>query len=244
MAYTLTPVQFKCDVDILTTADSGPRRAEMIKFGCFHTTENSDDTPPDNVAKWQLDRANQSSYNVLFGTNGRTVRGNDDNYKPWAAGPTANTYGVHGSAIGRASRTREQWLKYPKQLEAMAQWAADVSKRYGLPLVWLTPEQLRAGARGFCSHDTVSKAWREVNHTDPGPGFPHDLVLERARVILAGGETVADNRSAADLTLDQLAGYPWHKWQGWPQLAGLTLVDAVATIGAALNIDGFKDMRK
>lgn len=244
MVYTLAPKQFKCDVDILTTADSGPRRPETIKFACFHTTENSDTTPPDNVAKWQLNRANKSSYNVLFGTTGRTVRSNDDNYKPWAAGTTANTYGVHGSAVGYAVRTREQWLKFPKQLESMAQWAADVSKRYDLPLVWLTPQQLRDGARGFCSHDTVSKAWREVNHTDPGPGFPHDVVLARAGQILEGGETMSSSRSVQDLTLDQLAGHPWQEWQGWPQLAGLTLVDAVATIGAALKLEGFKDMRR
>lgn len=244
MAYQLAPKQFKCDVDILTTADSGPRRPETIRLAVFHTTENNDDTPPDNVAKWQLDPANQSSYNVLFGTNGRTVRGNDDLYKPWAAGPTANTYGVHGSAIARAARTREQWLKFPKQLEAMAQWAADVSKRYAIPLVWLTPEEVRNGGRGFCSHDTISKAWREVNHHDPGPGFPHDLVLARAGEILNGGNAVAANRDRQDYILDQLAGYPWREWGGWDQLAGLSLVDAVATIGAHLGIDGFKDMRK
>ena len=51
-------------------------------------------------------------------------------------------------------------------------------------------------------------------------------------------------RSKDDLTLDQLAGYPWQKWPGWPQLAGLSLVDAVATIGAHLGIEGFEDKRK
>lgn len=51
-------------------------------------------------------------------------------------------------------------------------------------------------------------------------------------------------RSKEDLILDQLAGYPHDKWTGWEQLAGLTLVNAVATIGHKLGIDGFKDMRK
>lgn len=56
------------------------------------------------------------------------------------------------------------------------------------------------------------------------------------------GSTLA--RSKEDLILDQLAGYPHDKWVGWDQLAGLTLVNAVATIGHELGIDGFKDMRK
>ena len=51
-------------------------------------------------------------------------------------------------------------------------------------------------------------------------------------------------RSKDDLILDQLAGYPHEEWSGWEQLAGLTLVNAVATIGHKLGIDGFKDMRK
>lgn len=51
-------------------------------------------------------------------------------------------------------------------------------------------------------------------------------------------------RSKDDLILDQLAGYPHEDWTGWEQLGGLTLVNAVATIGHKLGIDGFKDMRK
>lgn len=56
------------------------------------------------------------------------------------------------------------------------------------------------------------------------------------------GQTVP--RSKEDLILDQLAGYPHEDWTGWEQLGGLTLVNAVATIGHKLGIDGFKDMRK
>lgn len=56
------------------------------------------------------------------------------------------------------------------------------------------------------------------------------------------GQTV--ERSKEDLILDQLAGYPHEDWTGWEQLGGLTLVNALATIGHKLGIDGFKDMRK
>lgn len=51
-------------------------------------------------------------------------------------------------------------------------------------------------------------------------------------------------RSKEDLILDQLAGYPHEQWPGWEQLGGLSLVDALATIGHKLGIDGFQNKGK
>lgn len=240
--------QFKCDVDLLTTADSGPRDVLTILWGVFHTTENDDNTPPQNVARWQQDPGNESSYNVLFGARGTTVRSNDDNYIPWAAGWTGNRYGAHGSAVGRASRTRSQWLQFPEQLESMAQWAADLNSRYGLPLIKLTAEQVRAKQKGFCGHLEISKAFGEVNHTDPGPGFPWDIVLNRAKEINTPNqkrpEKMASQDKKLDLTLDQLVGYPWKEYPGWPQLGGRSLVDSLGAIGEKLGVPGMCDTQK
>lgn len=252
--------QFKADVDLLTTADNGQRDVNKLLWGVFHTSENDDGTPPQNVARWQQDESNESSYNVLFGTRGLSVRGNDDNYAPWAAGYTGNLYGVHGSAIGRAARTRAQWLQFPQQIESMARWAADLNKRYRIPLVKLTVAQVRAKKRGFCGHLEISKAFGEVNHTDPGDGFPWDVVLTRAKEINATRknkpsliEKVANKvankvdskgNKLLNLILDQLVGHPWPKWPGWPQLGHRSLVDAIAAIGAALNVPGMYDPQK
>lgn len=52
---------------------------------------------------------------------------------------------------------------------------------------------------------------------------------------------VANKRDENDLILDQFLGYPWEEMPGWYQLGGLSLVDAVATIGAHLKINGFVD---
>lgn len=241
--------QFKTDVIMLTTADSGPRDPHRCQVGVFHTTENNDNTPPENVAAWQQNRANNSSYNVLVGTNGRSVRSNDDNFIPWAAGGTGNRIGLHASAIGRASRSREDWLKWPAQLATLSRWAADLNARYGIPLKWLTAAQVRAGERGFCGHAEISAAFGEVNHTDPGRGFPHDLILAQAAEInnpknndTQGEAMPQDHRN--DLILDQLVGHPWASFPGWEQLGGRSLVDAIAAIGAHLEIEGFKDTKK
>lgn len=249
--------QFNADVNILTTADSGPRDPAACLWGMFHTTENSDTTPPENVARWQLDRANESSYNLLFGadaTGARTVRSNDDDYSPWAAGMPGNRLAFHGAAVGRAARSRREWLNNSRQLESMARWAADLHTRHGLPLRWLTVEEVRGQrARGFTSHAVY---WQAIGRgqgmdvrTDPGDGFPHDVVLTRAAEIAGGGDKPMSNGSSSsgdprlDLALDQLAGHPWQQFPGWPQIGGLTIVDALAAIGEKLGIPGFKDVR-
>lgn len=243
--------QFKADVDLLTTADSGWRDPRDCLWGMFHTTEDPEGKDPELTARWQQDPANDSSYNVLFGDTGKTVRSNDDDYQPWSAGQPANRLAFHGSAVGKASRTRADWLKRPAQLESMARWAADLHTGYGLPLKWLTEDEVRRRVKGFTSHGVY---WRAIGRaqgmavrTDPGDGFPHDVVLDRARVIAGGGEKMAtptpSSSSQMDNVLDQLAGHPWREFPGWPQLGDRTIVDALAVIGAKLGVPGFKDIR-
>lgn len=251
--------QFKADIDILTTADSGPRDTSKLIWSIIHVTENSDDTPPDSVAKWQLDPSNDSSYNVLFGTNGRTVRSNDDNYCPWSAGMPGNRLGLHGSAIGYASRPRARWLELPKQLEAIAQWLAANHREYGIPLRELTVDEVRRYIPGVTTHavywQAIGRAQGMDTRTDPGPGFPMDIVLERAKSIVAAQSAPAHQEKDNGMTesqykelvkllnliLDQLAGHPGRDYPGWNQLGNRTLVNAVGAIGAALEVAGMKD---
>lgn len=247
--------QFKADVDLLTAADSGRRDLKALIWSVLHTTENSDSTPPDNVAKWQQDVNNQSSYNVLFGTNGRTVRSNDDDYSPWSAGMPGNRLGLHGSAIGYASRSRAQWLKFPKQLESIAQWLAANHREYGIPLRELTVDEVRRRVPGVTTHavywQAIGKAQGMATRTDPGAGFPMDVVLKRAKEIVSPPPSKVKDVGMTDqqynelvkllkLILDQLVGHPGLKFPGWSQLGGRSLVDAVAAIGEALEVEGMK----
>lgn len=237
--------QFQCDEIVLTTADSGPRNPHECLWGMIHTTEDPEGKDPVLTAKWQQNPANNSSYNVLVGHDGKTVRSNDDNYCPWSAGMPGNRLAIHISAIGRAARTRDDWFARPQQLESIARWAADLNKRYGIPLVWLDPQQVASRQKGFTSHGNywqgIARAQGMDVRTDPGAGFPHDFVLARAAQIVKGEEPMSSSQAdKVDLVLDQLAGTPWHEWKGWPQLGNRTLVDAIAAIGEKLGIDGFQ----
>lgn len=239
--YKLPPVEFVCDA-VIDTPDSGWRDPHKAQAGVFHTTENQDTTPPDNVANWQRNPANQSSYNVLAGTNGRTIRSNPDNRRPWAAGEPGNTLALHFSNIGFAARNRAHWFRFPLQLEANARWAADLHLRYGLPLVWLSPADLRAGRRGFTSHGNwFHGKGGPAYRSDPGAGFPHDWVLNRARelITMEGFLMALSDDEQRELLAktreiwDQLRGI---NGKGWSQLGqnaqgqNLTLVDGIAAL--------------
>ncbi|MBB3040158.1 N-acetylmuramoyl-L-alanine amidase [Hoyosella altamirensis] len=208
--------QFKADVDLYTRAHSGLRNPNSCQFVCLHTTENADTTPPENVAQWQQNTANQSSYNILVGTNGRTVRSNDDNIIPWSAGTEGNRRGLHLSFIGRAARTRAQWLAQDAQLRAGARVVAAWCRDYGIAAAYLTAADLRAGRRGITGHAEVNQVWSSgAVRTDPGAGFPKDVFVRYVTEAIGGGSsapvpalddvkitTVADGR-VVDVSLKQ-----------------------------------------
>lgn len=86
-----------------------------------------------------------------------------------------------------AKWTRTDWLARPKLIEAAAVWLARRHRaRPHIPLVKLTPAQVRAGMSGVIGHNDWTVGMKDGTHWDPGPGFPWDLVLKRANQLAAG----------------------------------------------------------
>jgi len=105
-----------------------------------------------------------------------------DNDVAYAA-PGCNNDGIQIELAGYINQTREQWLDdYGRALLANgANVIAQYALKYSLPLVHLTNAELREGGRGIVGHSQVSEVYRKSTHTDPGPGFPWDTVLEMAQ---------------------------------------------------------------
>lgn len=235
----ITGTEFQCDLTI-DTPDSGWRDPYKTQCSVIHTTENGDTTPPENVANWQVNPANESSYNILIGadaTGAKTIRTNPDDRRSWSTGEPGNTDALHRSALGWAARTRADWLeKNPKQCEKMAQIVADDHLRYGFPLVWLSPADVAAGRRGFTSHGNW---WRgrggPAFRSDPGDGFPYDWVLNRAQEIINEGENMSF--TDADRTkLDQVHAL---LTEGAPSRSAFAVDEAEHKIGDLIrNVDG------
>lgn len=257
----MAPGQFQTTITDLTTNDDG-LRAHPPRLLVVHTFEGQD-LPVERMTEYQsgrLPHQRTGSYHVVIDADGRSGRENDNEYIPWAAGYNGNRIGLHVSLAGRAAFTRAQWLARRDQLAELARWLAHESKLNGIPLEAVPVAGIRGNGRGVCSHADISRAWplREfpqtgTDHTDPGPNFPWDYVLELAR---SGSSTTTSNppREADGMNgkqghqLDdihgQLTGSPAPgEFPGWPQLGDRTLVDAVALVGVKLGIAGFVDPR-
>lgn len=104
------------------------------------------------------------------------------------AAPGANHNGVQVELAGRAAQDAAGWRDdfSRAMLGRATRLGAEVTDRYKLPLVWLSPQQLRAGMRGHTSHWNVSLAFGKSTHTDPGVAFPHDLLIFSIAVTLGG----------------------------------------------------------
>ena len=197
------------------------------------------------MAQWQTNPANGSSYNVLAGADGILILCNTDDFMPYAAGPTGNARCLHISLTGYARMSREDWLDDDAKLRRTAEQIASWSQLYDIPLEFIDADRLRAGARGVHGHAEISEAWREVNHTDPGPGFPYDVVLGYAQELrntrqpnnptpTPTPETPeqGEERIMIRWILDQLVGPEWDtkgpRFTGWKATEGKTFVDFVA----------------
>jgi len=91
----------------------------------------------------------------------------------WAA-PGANSNGVHIEHAGYASQTPDQWDDdYSNAVLAnSAKLCARLARRFNIPIIKLSADDLKAGKRGFCGHADVTAAFCKSGHSDPGPNYP------------------------------------------------------------------------
>ena len=171
------PNAYKCDHDILTSNDDG-RRQGLIKRIYIHTFEGRD-LDAIAMARYQLFPAAGGSYHIVIDVNGMTARENDDEYIPWSAGPKANRDGIHISLAGQAAFSRDTWLRRGKQLDKLADVVAAYCKAYGVPAIYRNAAALQSDRWGISTHADAAIAWRETDHTDPGKGFPMDVLIDK-----------------------------------------------------------------
>lgn len=120
---------------------------------------------------------------------GETVQCSYDRFVCWHAPPNSHSLGIE--MADRPSRVPGRWLggNHRRMLERTARLTAHLCLAYELPLVWLSPSDLRAGRRGITSHANVTTAWKQSTHWDPG-AFPRLRFMSQVR--RAAGELRAD----------------------------------------------------
>ena len=162
------------------------RRGAAIRASVIHTTESSDssfDAINDYLSREGISAS--AHYVVDVAGPGKLCRVAmlvPEKEKAWTA-LSANPSTVNYELIGRASRSRDEWLtKYRKQLETVAALVAQDSVQYGFPV--------RRGYPGVLGHVDLSRYGFPQSHWDPGPGFPWDVFLQRVRFFVASAKAV------------------------------------------------------
>jgi hypothetical protein len=108
-------------------------------------------------------------------------------------------------------------------LRHAATWVRSRCLARSIPIVKLSPADVKAGKAGVCGHVDYTLATGDGTHTDPGPNFPWDIVISRAR---------SSQTEEIDLTpdehnmLDQVSNQTTSAWPSFldPSVK-LTLVD-------------------
>lgn len=94
---------------------------------------------------------------------------------------SGNSISDNAELCGFARWSREEWLgQHRGMLDHAADWIAERCRARDIPLRKLTPEQVRRGDAGVIGHHDWTVGMRDGSHTDPGPGFPWDYVMQRA----------------------------------------------------------------
>jgi hypothetical protein len=99
------------------------------------------------------------------------------NMKAWTAA-NANPVAVQAELCAFASWSSGTWQAHATMLQNTAQWIAEEASTFGIPLVRLTSSQAQSNGRGICQHSDLG-TWGG-NHSDCGPAFPIDSVIQMA----------------------------------------------------------------
>jgi hypothetical protein len=163
------PLFATCRRTFTAVHDSGPRPVSGITHIVIHSTEGATAA---GGATWFANPESKGSAHLVV-DDVECFRTLDDGIIPFGA-PGVNTNGFHIEHAGFAKWTRRKWMRHKQTLRRGAFKAAFNAKKFNVPMVILSAEDLKRGKSGFVTHATVTKAFNPGGHTDPGDGFPLD----------------------------------------------------------------------
>jgi N-acetyl-anhydromuramyl-L-alanine amidase AmpD len=159
-----------------------------VQLIVIHTTEGSahGQSAEDGAAYDQRRPDGTSAHYFVDSTSVvQCVRTNDQAHTARSQG---NRRGIQYELCGRAGSQDWQSEYSQAMLARAAAQAARDARRWGIPVRHLTVDQVRDGAKGFCGHYDITRAFPVDGgtHTDPGKNFPWSQFLDMVRAELAG----------------------------------------------------------
>ncbi len=188
----IEPVARECHSQFPAYHHEGERMQRSIRYIVLHSTEGG---TARSVAEYFMQPSSGGSANLIV-DDFECYRCLGDNVAPWGA-PPLNTHGLHIEQAGYAAWPRWRWLLHRNTVRRAAYKAALRHKWYSIPVRVLDVEALIddfgsyvavEGAEprfepgplrgGIVTHKTISAAYHQTSHTDPGPGYPLDLFVK------------------------------------------------------------------
>lgn len=105
-----------------------------------------------------------------------------------AGSRTGNYNAVAVEVTGLNSWSRAKWLD-SIAWNKLGRALAFVCRKYGIEVRHASVPEMKSNptVRAFYSHDDMRLAWGGTDHTDPGPNFPWDMLLESVNAYMPGG---------------------------------------------------------
>lgn len=175
-----TPIKSECSIKYRALREDGLRKTTDIGWVVIHATEGAF---ADGAANWFTDTRCKGSANLVVDDN-ICFRTLDDNHIPWAA-PPLNKKGFHIEIAGYSKWSRTIWLSHKKGLDRAAFKAALRCVKYKIPIRQVVAADLLVGRKGITTHRSISSAFHQSDHTDPGEHFPMDYFIERVKYFAA-----------------------------------------------------------
>ena len=196
-------VQRECHSEFGAYHHEGERSQMKIRYIVLHSTEGG---TAKSVAEYFTTPASGGSANIVV-DDYQCYRSCADTIIPWGA-PPLNANGFHIEQAGYAAWTRNRWLLHRPTIRRAAYKAALRMRWYNIPArildvdelhkdFYLPAELAKVGTQGagnplpgpmhggIVTHKTVSDAYHESTHVDPGEGYPLDLFLKYVKAFLA-----------------------------------------------------------
>lgn len=175
--------------DMIAHPSNYARTRRVPKLIVLHATHGSEGArSAENGAAEILRSGMRKSWHYMVDADS-VVRSVRDEHRAWHCGKRGNALGIGIELCGRADQTIAQWYDAASlaTLQLAVRLCRDLCFRWQLPPVLVDVADLHAGRPGITTHAMVSAAWRESDHTDPGPGFPLEAfvaAVARASVVL------------------------------------------------------------
>lgn len=143
------------------------------RYMVIHCTSNN--APPRNECLYAMRRTD--GVGLHFSSDPSTVlQGLESWYGTGHVGSAqGNQYGISWEFVGFVSSSTAY---YRACIDRAADSMRLVMKKWGIPHRWLSDAELRAGnVKGLVTHLQCSRVLGGSNHTDPGPNFPQQYLI-------------------------------------------------------------------